>query len=360
LIFEAGELAKSSLRFGVWALTHGSWASRHHPLDPPDASWERNRSQIIEAEALGFDSTLLAQHIIHPSGDSEELLETWTAAAALAALTSKIEIIAAIKPLLFHPVVLAKMALQIDNISGGRFAINFVNAWFRPELERAGIGFPAHDDRYDYGREWIEIVEGLTSGRRVDFAGRHFQIEAYELQPKDQFRSRPTVYLGGESEAARALAADWADVYFMNGQPIEDIRALVRDVERRPRRHAPLRFGMSAFVVARETATEAAAILAEHFAIAEQDKPARAALRANADPEAVMFQTAAKSPRIGTNGGTAAGLVGSYETVASRILEFHAAGVELFMLQFQPFEQEMRRFAEHVIPRVRRLRAQAA
>jgi alkanesulfonate monooxygenase len=83
-------------------------------------------------------------------------------------------------------------------------------------------------------------------------------------------------------------------------------------------------------------------------------------LLANADPEAVMFRTAAKSARIGSNGGTSAGLVGSYDTVASRILAFHAAGVELFMLQFQPVDIEMRRFAEQVIPRVRGLWAQAA
>ncbi len=153
----------SALRFGVWALTHGSWASRHHPLDPPDASWRRIRRQIRDAEALGYDSTLLAQHIVHPSGDDQDLLENWTGAAALAAVTNKIELISAIEPLLVHPVVLAKMALQIENISEGRFAINLVNAWYRPELERAGIGFPDHDDRYAYGREWIEIVEGLTS-----------------------------------------------------------------------------------------------------------------------------------------------------------------------------------------------------
>lgn len=353
-------MTNSSLRFGVWALTHGSWASRHYPLDPPDASWKRNRSQVLEAEALGFDSTLLAQHVLHPSGDDEDLLETWTGAAALAAQTSKIEIIAAIKPLLFHPVVLAKMALQIETISEGRFGLNFVNAWYRPEIERAGIVFPPHDDRYDYGREWIEIVEGLTSGRRVDFAGRHFRVDNYQLRPKDRFRARPTIYLGGESESARALAADWADVYFMNGQPIDDIRDLIHDVSRRPRRGPPIRFGMAAFVIARDTDEEAAAVLAEHFAIAEHDRPARAVLRAHADPEAVMFKTADRSARIGTNGGTSAGLVGSYDAVARHILEFNDAGVELFMLQFQPFESEMRRFAEQVIPRVRSRRAHAA
>jgi alkanesulfonate monooxygenase len=67
----------------------------------------------------------------------------------------------------------------------------------------------------------------------------------------------------------------------------------------------------------------------------------------------VMMQTMQKSARVGSNGGTAAGLVGSYEEVATRIKAFHAAGIELFMLQFQPFEAEMERFAREVIPRVR-------
>ena len=89
------------------------------------------------------------------------------------------------------------------------------------------------------------------------------------------------------------------------------------------------------------------------------DKLARAEIFDNADPKAVMFQTFAKFPHIGTNGGTAAGLVGSYETVAARIREFSELGIETFMLQFQSFEAEMRRFAHEVIPRVRRFAAAA-
>jgi len=65
------------------------------------------------------------------------------------------------------------------------------------------------------------------------------------------------------------------------------------------------------------------------------------------------MHTMQKSPRVGSNGGTAAGLVGSYETVAGRIREFHAAGIELFMLQFQPLQAEMQRFAEKVFPLVK-------
>ena len=140
-------MTPAPIRFGVWTNVYGSWASRHHPDDPVDASWERNRHLVLEAERLGFESTLIAQHVTNPFGDGYDQLDAWSAASALAALTSRIEIIAAIKPLLFHPVVLAKQALQIDHISGGRFAINFVNAWYRPEIEKAGITFIPHDER---------------------------------------------------------------------------------------------------------------------------------------------------------------------------------------------------------------------
>jgi alkanesulfonate monooxygenase len=342
------------LRFGVWAPVHGPRAAHHDPEEPYDASWEHNRRIVLEAEALGFDSTLIAQHTINPHQEDLDQLETWTSAAALAALTSRIEIIAAIKPYLFHPVVLAKMALQIENISRGRFAINLVNAWNRPELEKAGIGFADHDDRYAYGTEWILLVSRLISGERVTHKGENFDVRDYALRPSDLYRSRPAIYVGGESEPARQLVAAHGDVWFINGQPRRDVAALIADVAARPRTGPPLRFGLSAFVIARQTDEEADIAHQRLLALAAQDAPMRAVQRANTDPKVVMMQTMQKTPRVGSNGGTAAGLVGSYDTVARRINEFHAAGIELFMLQFQPLEAEMRRFAEEVFPLVGR------
>ncbi|MFD8495969.1 LLM class flavin-dependent oxidoreductase [Amycolatopsis sp. NPDC059657] len=338
-------------KFGVWALVYGSWGPFDHPEDPVDASWERNRDLIVEADRLGFDSTLIAQHVVNPFGDELDQLETWTAAAALAALTERIEIIAAIKPYLVHPVVLAKQASQIGQISGGRFGLNLVNAWFKPELEKAGIAFAEHDERYAYGREWITVVRELLEGKRTSFDGKYFRVEDYQLRPVAD--PRPTIYVGGESDPARALVADKADLWFINGQPREEVARLIKDVAERPRDGDPVRFGLSGFVIARETDEEAEAELAALWELAEAGKARWESLVANADPKAVMFQTFAKYPHIGTNGGTAAGLVGSYETVERRIREWVELGIETFMLQFQPFEHEMRRFAEHIIPRFR-------
>lgn len=331
---------------------HGSRAALQDLDEPYDASWERNRDLVLEAERLGFDSTLIAQHTINPHDPSLDQLEAWTAAAAIAALTSRIEIITAIKPLLYHPVVLAKLALGIEAISAGRFSINLVNAWNRPELEQAGIAFPEHDDRYDYGGEWLEVVEALMRGDYLSFHGQHMRIPGYQLHPKSKYRARPRIYVGGESEPARALVVLRGDVWFINGQPIEDVAALIADVARRPRADAPLAFGLSAFVIARPTAAAAAENLTHLFALSAKDAAIRAQKAANTDPNSVMAQVLARTPRVGSNGGTGAGLVGDYDTVAARIVAFHRAGIETFMLQFQPFEAEMRRFAQEIMPRV--------
>ena len=222
-------------RFGVWALVHGSRGAFHDPEEPFDASWDRNRRLVLEAETLGFESTLIAQHTANPYDDDWDELEAWTAAAALAALTTRIEIIAAIKPPLYHPVVLAKMAQQIEHISGGRFAINLVNAWNRPEYEKAGIPFAEHDERYAYGVEWIAIVEALLRGERVSRAGRHFTVSDYQLCPADPYRARPLIYVGGESEPAKDLVSTYGDVWFINGQSRENVGRLIDSVRVRAR-----------------------------------------------------------------------------------------------------------------------------
>jgi alkanesulfonate monooxygenase len=355
-----------ALRIGIWALVHGNRAALNDPEEPYDASWERNRKLMLEAEQLGYDCVLIAQHTANPHREDLDQLEAWTSAAAIAALTSRIEIITAIKPMLYHPVVLAKMAMQIEAISRGRMALNLVNAWNRKEIVNAGMEFREHDERYAYGEEWLHVVEALMRGERVNFKGKYFEITDYILKPVGAARPRPRLYVGGESAPARDLSARQADVWFINGQPLDDVKALIADVQRRPRPAgaAPLRYGLSAFVIARETEAEAEKAYQRLLGLARQDTDIKAYVKENTDAKVVMRQTMAKSERVGTNGGTAAGLVGSYDQVAERIAAFHAAGIETLLTQFQPFEAEMRGFAQHVMLRLAALRqgvtAQAA
>ncbi|MGU3499712.1 LLM class flavin-dependent oxidoreductase [Mycobacterium sp. C31M] len=353
---KTGELVHIRPRFGVWANVHGTMAALGHPEDPVDASWPRVRDQILLAERLGFDSTLIAQHTMNPLGEDLDQLDAWSAAAALAALTESIEIIAAVKPSIIHPTILAKQAQGIQEISGGRFGVNVVNAWWIPDLERSGIGMLEHGERYVYGTEWLHAVRRLLSGERTTLRGKYFQIDDFVIHPSGD---RPRIYLGGESEQARALAAAEADVLFLNGQSPSDARTLLADVRRRPRVGAPLRFGMAAFVVTAPTAREAAELMQYHWELQAADKAGAGdtidRFSRDTDPASPMWQRLSALPHVGPNGGTAAGLVGDHDTVAQRIVDWFDDGIETFMLAFQPFEAEMERFAAEVIPRVEHL-----
>jgi len=340
-------------RFGVWAPVYGTWGAKTHPTEPLDAGYARTRDLLLKAEEVGFDSTLLAEHIVNPSNGEADVLETWTAAAAIAAATERLEIIAAVKPLLFHPGVLAKLAIGIDHISDGRFAINLVSAWFKPEMGVLGIDMPPHDERYELSDEWLKIVRALWQGGPVHHHGKRFTIDGLQLLPEPVAPGGPTVYFGGESEAARALAARSADVFFINGRPLDDTVELIADLRRRPRSLPPLRFGLSAFVIARPDEDDALAELDHLQQLTALDDRSR--LIAGTDKEVAMMKVGAGVARVGTNGGTLAGLVGSYDQVAERIAAFAEAGIELFMLQFQPLEEEVERFGAELIPRVRAL-----
>lgn len=191
-------------RFGVWVPVHGNWGPTDYSKEKHDASFARAKRIVQEAEVLGFATTLVAQHTINPLGQEFSQLETWTACAALASLTERIEIIAAIKPYLYHPAVLAKMALGIEEISGGRLSINLISGWYLPEMEKGGLPVRTHDERYKFSREWLRIVKALLSGERVTVDGDYFHVKDLQFHPASVAKPRPTIYLGGESEPARA------------------------------------------------------------------------------------------------------------------------------------------------------------
>jgi alkanesulfonate monooxygenase len=344
----------SQPRYGIWIPVYGNCGAMNHPMEPRDASYSRAKTLIQLAEEYGFTSTLIAEHVINPRNQEFDQLETWTAAAALAEVTDSIEIVAAVKPLLFHPVVLAKMALGIDAISNGRFAVNLVSGWFMPELQKSGIPFLPHDERYSYSQEWIKVVKELWSGERVNFQGKYFQINDLCLRPHSVAQPHPRVYLGGESESAKNLAALEADVFFFNGRPLEVVREAIADMKKRVRtKPKPLSFALSAFVIARSTQAQAQAEYEYLLELTKADD--RSELLKGVEPEVVMFKNMAKYPGVGSNGGTSAGLVGSYDTVAARLTEFVEVGIDTFMLQFQPFATEMKCFSQEIIPRVRSL-----
>jgi alkanesulfonate monooxygenase SsuD/methylene tetrahydromethanopterin reductase-like flavin-dependent oxidoreductase (luciferase family) len=335
------------MRIGFWPPVYGNWIMSDDP-GLSNSSYAYTEAAALLAERLGFDTLLLAEHFINPLGAALDQLDAWSTAAALAAVTERIEILAAVKPGLRAPGVVAKMGANIDRISQGRFAVNLVSAWWPPEYEMLGAEALTHDDRYARAQEYISIIKGLWTEEQFSFSGTYYQVRQATLAPKPIRSPYPTIYAGGESDAGKELAASIADIYLLNGRPLEQLSPIIADMRQRAAaRGRTLRYGIAGFVICRATEDAAHAELAR-LAGLKHGKVI------GGDPQTVMHKNQPTAgPRVGINGGTDAGLVGSPAQVAERMHRLAALGIETFLLQFHPTLEELERFGVEVMPLLR-------
>jgi FMNH2-dependent dimethyl sulfone monooxygenase len=338
------------MRFGFWMPVFGGWL-RNVPDEGMRADWDYVRDLTVKAEQQGWDLTLIAELNLNDiKGIEAPALDAWSTAAALAAVTSKLELMVAVRPNFHHPALFAKQAANIDNIANGRLTLNVVSSWWADEARQYGLQFDEHDDRYARTAEWLTVVDGLWSQDRFSHAGRFYQTDAAICAPKPVASPRPRVYAGGESEAAKAMIAQRCDSYVMHGDPPEVIAGKVADM--RARRTAlglsPMTFGMAGYAIVRETEAEAQAELARITTLSG-DPPAgydnfdQWLSGTQLERE---FQIREYSV---SNRGLRAGLVGTKAQVSARIADYAAAGVDLLLLQMSPQAEEMARFADSVI-----------
>jgi dimethylsulfone monooxygenase len=121
------------MRFGYWMPVFGGWL-RNIPDEGMEASWNYVRTLTQRSEETGWDLTLIAELNLNDiKGVDQPALDAWSTAAALAAVTSSIELMVAVRPNFHQPALFAKEAANIDNISGGRLALNVVSSWWADE-----------------------------------------------------------------------------------------------------------------------------------------------------------------------------------------------------------------------------------
>jgi FMNH2-dependent dimethyl sulfone monooxygenase len=278
-------------------------------------------------------------------------LDAWSTAAALAAVTERIELMVAVRPTFHLPALLAKQAANIDHISGGRLTLNVVSSWWADEARKYGVGFEQHDDRYARTSEWLDVLNGVWSQDHFSYAGKFYRVEDNVLEPKPVSQPRPTLYAGGESPAAKELIAEKCDAYLMHGDPPERIREKVADLRERRARHSlpPLKFGVAGYAIVRETEREAQDELRRITDV--QQSAAGYANYQQWLAGTQLEQRVSLEDYSVSNRGLRSGLVGTAEQVAERVAQFEAAGADLLLLQFSPQLEEMERFSEAVIRR---------
>lgn len=348
------------MRFGFWLPVFGGWL-RNVEDEGMEATWPYVRDLALEAERSGFDTTLIAELNLNDiKGEEAPSLHAWSTAAALAAVTERLEIMVAARPTFHLPALFAKEAANVDRISGGRLSVNVVSAWWETEARRFGLGFDAHDDRYARTGEWLDVVRRLWAGHPVDHQGRFYSLEGGIVEPGPVQDGGPTLYAGGESETGRDLIARTCHAWLTHGDPPDVLEPRLRDMDRRRELAGgePLSYGVAAYVVVRDTEAEARA---EVGRITDVQASARG-YRNYQDfvRHSRLERTVSIQDYSVSNRGLRTGLVGTPEQVAERILALEAMGIDLVLLQCSPQREEMRRISHEVIPLVNGSRGQDA
>jgi FMNH2-dependent dimethyl sulfone monooxygenase len=316
-----------------------------------EASWAYVKRLAQRSEQIGFDVTLIAELNLNDiKGVEADSLDAWSTAAALAAVTERIELMVAVRPTFHLPALLAKQAASIDQISGGRLTLNVVSSWWADEARKYGVSFEQHDDRYARTSEWLDVLDGVWSRDHFSYAGKYYRIEDNVLEPKPVSKPRPCLYAGGESAAAKDLIAKKCDAYLMHGDPPERVREKIADLRGRRARHAdlaPMKFGVAGYAIVRETEREAQEEV-RRITDVKQSAAGYANYQQWLAGTQLEQQVSLEDYSV-SNRGLRSGLVGTAEQVAERVAAFEAAGADLVLLQFSPQLEEMERFAAAVI-----------
>ena len=337
------------MRYGYWLPVFGGWL-RNIEDERMEASWDYVSRLARRSEQIGFGLTLIAELNLNDiKGVDAPSLDAWSTAAALAAVTESLELMIAVRPTFHLPALLAKQAASIDQISRGRVSLNVVSSWWAEEAKKYGVQFDQHDDRYARTSEWLDVVDSAWKQDHFDYAGRYYSVSDLVLQPKPVAKPRPTIYAGGESEAAKELIAQKCDAYVMHGDPPERIGPKIRDMSaRREKKNLPpMQYGVAAYAIVRETEEEAQAELRRITDVQQNAAGYQNYQQWLANTQ--LEQRVSLEDYSVSNRGLRSGLVGTPQQVADRIGEFEEAGVDLLLLQFSPQMEEMERFADSVI-----------
>jgi len=339
------------MRFGYWMPIFGGWLRNVRDEGMP-LSWPYLRDLAADSEQQGFDLSLIAELNLNDiKGHRAPALDCWTLAPAVAAVTSTLELMLAVRPNYHSPALTAKALSTLEVIAPGRVSLNVVSSWWKDEAAQYGAPFDVHDARYARTDEWLEVVSRLLREDTVTHSGPLYQLAGAVLEPKPAVP--PAVYMGGESPKAKEIIAARADAYVMHGDPPEVIAAKVADLSARRARtgRPPLEFGVSGYVICRDTEAEARAEL-DRILDTRSSPQAYASYQDFIEGSRLESRVSLEEYSV-SNRGLRSDLIGTPEQIIERLAGYERAGIGLMLLQFSPQREEMARFGAEVISRCR-------
>ncbi|KQP73755.1 pyrimidine utilization protein A [Methylobacterium sp. Leaf111] len=327
-------------------------------------SFELNKQIVLKAEGYGLDFALSMIKLRGFGGKTEfwdHNLESFTLMAGLAAVTSRIKLFATAATLCMPPAITARMAATIDSISNGRFGLNLVTGWQRPEYAQMGLwpGDEYFSRRYEYLSEYAQVLRDLWETGVCDRKGEFFQMDDCRLSPRPQAAMK--IICAGQSSAGMAFTARYADYNFCFGKGVNTPTAFAPTVARLEEAKATM--GMAAtgrdvssyvlFMVIADETDEAARATWEHYkAGADQEAIAWLGVQGAADTKSGtdtnVRQMADPTSAVNINMGT---LVGSYAEVARMLDEVATVpGTEGVLLVFDDFLKGLDAYGTRIQP----------
>ncbi|WAT03063.1 pyrimidine utilization protein A [Rouxiella chamberiensis] len=323
------------------------------------AHFRAEQNHRTESRALQFRLRAVDDQAARFRGKTEfweHNMESFTLMAGLAAVTSKIQLYATAATLVMPPAIVARMAATIDSISNGRFGVNVVTGWQKPEYEQMGM-WPGDDyfgRRYDYLTEYVTVLRDLWGTGHCDLNGEFFKMDDCRVSPRPKAEMK--VICAGQSDAGMAFSAKHADYNFCFGKGVNT-----------PTAFAPTAARMKTAADAEQRSVASYVLF---MVIADENEAAARAkwdsYKAGADSEALAWltdqstkdtksgadtnvrQMADPTSAVNINMGT---LVGSYASVANMLDEIASVpGTEGVLLTFDDFVQGIENFGQFIQP----------
>lgn len=181
------------------------------------------------ADEAGFDHVWDFDHLasIGPAGPDRPIYEGWALQAAMAEATKRVRIGCLVTGNTYrHPVVLAKLAVTVDHLSGGRLEFGIGAAW--AEVEHTMYGIEGLDHRVGRLSESLQIIKSLFTEERTNFEGRYYRLTDAIANPKPIQKPHPPIWLGASGESTLRLTARHADVWNISGGDPKAVAELVK------------------------------------------------------------------------------------------------------------------------------------
>jgi len=280
-------------------------------------TWGECRALANAAEEHGLEGLFRSDHYTAILAESAGALDAWATLAALAAVTERIRLGTLVSPATFrHPSVLARNAVTVDHVSGGRVELGLGAGWYEREHREGGLSFLDARARFDLLAEQVAIVVRSWTEDGFDHDGPAYTLRGQTALPRPLQAPHPPLILGGTARPrGAALAALYATEYNTLAAPLEELRQRKARLDaacaERGRDPATLAFSVMVTCV----------IGADRGEVLERLRRIQALLGDEGDPETLLAERCDRW------------LIGTVEEVAGRLHELSGVGVSRVFLQ---------------------------